>query len=148
MALPHAISQGTARGRGLAVAYYVAQAVLAVFWWVSMASFASVRARFELNPNGPRALDAFLVADLVVFVAGSLASAWAISRRSRRAGFFTAFTAGGVAYATLYLLSWVALEETGTAGVAPMVAALVASTVIALDTSKESDDESRSPSAS
>jgi hypothetical protein len=57
-----------------AAASPVVQAVLAVAWWAAMAVDDGVREAFELDDASPEVLDAFLAADLMVFVGGSLAA--------------------------------------------------------------------------
>jgi hypothetical protein len=117
----------------LAVAYLAAQGALAVVWWLTMRASPTVRSWFELDTARHSALDAFLLADLLLFVGGSGLSAVAIARVWRSAPFLAAFTAGAVAYATLYLVSWVALEGAAIAGVAPMAIATVITAGIAWD---------------
>lgn len=118
--------------RRLAAGYLVAQALLGIGWWVALSTTPAVRAWFELMPDRHGGLDAFLFADLVVFIGGSAAGAWLVVRRSRWASLATAFTAGGTAYATLYLLGWVVFEGTAAAGLVPMVMAMIITTVIAV----------------
>jgi hypothetical protein len=118
----------------VASAYLVAQGVLGALWWVALFTVPAVRSRFELMADRPSGLDAYLLADLALFVGGSVAAAAAIWRRSPWATVVASFTAGAVAYATLHLLGWVVLEGTAAIGLVPMAAALVASTAIALGT--------------
>lgn len=119
--------------RRLAVAYLAAQAVLGAVWWLSMRASPTVRSWFELDTVRRSTLDAFLLADLLVFIGGSASSAVAIARAWRCAPFLVAFTAGAVVYATLYLVSWVVQEGSGIAGVAPMALASAITTGIAWD---------------
>jgi hypothetical protein len=115
-----------------AAAYLVTQAVLGAGWWILLAMSPTVRSWFELLDHQPSALDSFLMADLAVFVGGSVASGWLLWRASRWAPFVAAFTAGGLAYATLCLVLWIVLEGSPTAGVVPMVMATVATGGIAV----------------
>ena len=121
--------------------YLTAQAVLGVLWWASLFRVPSVRTWFELMPDRRSGLDAFLLADAVVFVGGSLVAAITIWRRSPWAGTVTALTAGGVAYATLYLAGWVVLEGSAATGLVPMGIATVATTAIALGTRGPARDD-------
>ena len=118
--------------RRLGAAYLVVQAALAVAWWAALATSDTVRERFELDPSRPEVLDTFLVADLVVFVAGSLVASWALAGAWRSAPTLVAVVAGGAAYATLYLVGWVALGGDGATGIAPMVAATTVTSTIAV----------------
>lgn len=115
-----------------AAAYLVTQAMLGVVWWVLLATSPTVRSWFELLPHRTSALDSFLLADLAVFVGGSVASGWLLWRASRWASLMTACTAGGLAYATLCLVAWVVFEGSPVAGVAPMVVATAATGWIAV----------------
>ena len=122
----------TATWRSLATAYLAAQAALGVIWWGLLAASPTVRSWFELLPHRHGALDSFLLADLAVFIGGSAASALAVWTVSRWAVTATSFTAGGLVYATLCLLAWVAFEGSAAAGVAPMVVASVVTGAIAI----------------
>jgi len=119
------------------VAYLLAQAGLTVAWWVGLVSSARFRGWFELESAQPQVLDAFVVADLIVFVGGSVVAGIMIARRSAVASLATAATAGGAAYATLYLAAWVIAGGHGWLGLVPMTAATVITTAIALWVSAE-----------
>jgi hypothetical protein len=121
-------------GRPVAAGYLVAQAALGVIWWGVLVTVPTVRAWFELLPDRHGALNAFLIADGVVFVAGSVAAAATIWWTSRWASVVTAFTAGGVAYATLSLWGWVVLAGSSATGLVPMTISMVATTLIAIGT--------------
>ena len=115
----------------LAAGYLVAQAVLTVVWWTLLRTSSDARSAFELAPE-PAVLDAFLVADLAVFVVGSLASAVAIHRGWPSRTAFVWFTAGGVVSATVFLLALVVDAGSSAAGVAPMLAASIATVGVAV----------------
>ena len=131
---------GSDRGRRCASGYLVLQALLGIAWWSALFTVSTVRAWFELMPDRPSGLDAYLIADALVFVGGSVAAAATVWRRSRWASIVTSFTAGGIAYATLHLLGWVILEGSAAAGLLPMGVALVATTLIAIGTRPDSDE--------
>ena len=101
-------------------------------WWIGLQMSTAFRGWFELDPGHERVLDAFLVADLVVFVGGSLVTAVALARRSASAGLAAAVTAGGAAYATLYLAAWVVGGGHGWIGLVPMTVATVVTLTIAV----------------
>lgn len=127
----HRFGGGVARFRtSLAVGYLVAQAALTVAWWILLRTSTGGRTAFELAPEAA-VLDAFLVADLAVFVVGSLASAVAIHRGSSGAPAIVWFTAGGVVSATAFLVALVVHAGSAATGVAPMVAASVATVATA-----------------
>jgi hypothetical protein len=108
-------------GRRLFAGYLVVQALAGVVWWSALALSPTLRSWFELSPGRPEAVDAFLVADVLVVVLGSLVAARGVAGGARWAGAAVAFTTGGLAYATLYLVGWVALTGTGAALLALMV---------------------------
>ena len=119
------------RTRRTSVAYLAAQAVTIPMWWLSMAAWPSVRGRFELDAGRRAVLDSFLLADLVLLVAGSAFAAWATARGDRRAPVVVAAVAGASASATLYLVAWVLDGGHGWSGIPPMVAATVVTAAIA-----------------
>jgi hypothetical protein len=127
-----AVVPADARFRPVAAAYLAAQAVLGLTWWALLSTSPPVRSWFELAAEQRRGLDAFVLADLAIFVGGSAASAVLVWRSSSAAPLVVAFTAGGTAYATLYLLAWVLGGGTGGAGLVPMVLATAATTAIAV----------------
>lgn len=115
-----------------ATAYLITQAMFGALWWVVLASSPTVRSWFELLPRRTSALDSFLLADLAVFVGGSLGAGWLLWRGSRWAALVAACTAGGLAYATLCLVAWIVFESSPMVGLAPMVLATVATGWIAV----------------
>ncbi len=114
-------SETTLRPERLYAGFLVAQAACGVALWILFATSTTVRSWFELMPQYHRVMDAFVFADILVVVVGSLASAYAIDRRATWAVPVVAFTAGGVVYPTLYLLGWVSFAGTGAACLGIMV---------------------------
>lgn len=114
----------------MAIGWFVAQAAATVAWWLAMAASDRVRGWFELGDDRD-VLGSFVVADLIVIVGGSLATAWALWRRASWAGWAAAATAGGVAYATLYLVAWIVKDGDGWPGLVAMVAATAGSAAAA-----------------
>jgi hypothetical protein len=125
------------RSVALAVGYLAAQAVLGVVWWCLLVFSPDVRSAFELAGDRHQALDAFLVADAAIFIGGSALGAWSLHRGARWATPVLFFTAGGTAYATLYLAEWVALRGDGALGLAPMIVAAAVTAAIAVRTWRE-----------
>lgn len=95
--------------------YFVVQAVVGIGFWVALATSAAVRAGFELLDVEHAVTDSFLFADIAVGIIGSLVAAGAILAGRRWAPVVAAFAAGGLTYATLYILAWVSF--TGHGGV-------------------------------
>lgn len=114
-----------------AVGYLAAQAVLAASWWALLVSVPAVRARFEVTDTDPTVLDAFLVADLFVFIGGSAAAAIALHRQVPSAAAICWFVAGGVVSATVLLVALAATHGGGAVGIVPMAAASIITTAIA-----------------
>jgi hypothetical protein len=109
-------------GKRAYASYLLAQTLLGIVWWVTLATSTSVRSWFELMPEHHAVMDAFVFADLAVVVVGSALSAWAIEREVAWAVPMVAFTAGGIVYPTLYLLGWVSFTGVGS----PLLAAMLA----------------------
>jgi hypothetical protein len=123
--------------RHLAAAYLLVQAAAVPVWWLALARSPRVRGWFELDTGRHDVLSAFVVGDLVILLAGSIASAVALLRKADWAARSVAWVAGGSAYATLYLAAWVALGGRGAAGLVPMFGATMATSVIALRYARE-----------
>lgn len=119
------------RDRRLDVAALGTCAALTVLWWVALVVSPEVRSWFELDAARRDALNAFLLADFIVAIGGAGLAAVAVSRRWRWAPVFVAWTAGGWAYVTLYLVGWVAFGGGGAAGIPPMLAGTAVITAVA-----------------
>jgi hypothetical protein len=101
--------------------YLMAQAALGVVLWVTLAASPTVRSWFELMPTRHEVMDAFAAADVAVVVVGSAAGARALWTGRPWGAPVVAFTAGGVVYPTIYLLSWVSFAGSGALCLAVMV---------------------------
>jgi hypothetical protein len=134
----HSVSVTDMSGRRqLAATYLLVQAAAVPLWWLALALSPRVRGWFEVDTERHDVLSAFVVGDLVILLAGSIASAVGLLREADWATRSVAWVAGGSAYATLYLAAWVALGGHGAAGLAPMVGATLATSVIALRYARE-----------
>jgi hypothetical protein len=111
-------------GRRLFAGYLVVQAVAGVAWWSALFGLPTLRSWFEPLPGHPEVMDAFVVADALVVV-GSLLAARGLLTGARWAVTAVGVTAGGLAYATLFLIGWVSLTGSG----APILATMVPPTV-------------------
>lgn len=107
--------------RRVLAGYMVLQAMVGVLFWAALLSSSEVRSVFELMPSHHAVTDAFVLADLLVGVAGSLLAATGLRTGARWAVAAVAFTTGGIVYPTLFLVCWVAMEGTGGACLAIMV---------------------------
>ena len=99
---------------------------MGIGFWAVVALSADVRAGFEMLDAEHAVTDSFLFADIAVGIVGSAVAALAIVTGRRSAPALAAFAAGGLAYATLYILAWVVF--TGSAGV--MLAIMVPPAVL------------------
>lgn len=124
--------------RKVAVIYLVAQAAAVFGWWVALLTSPTVRGWFELDTGRRDVLSAFVVADLVVLLAGSTVAAAGLLRSARWASRAVAGVAGGSAYATLWLAGWVALGGRGAVGLVPMLVATAATTALAVWVARDS----------
>ena len=94
--------------------YFGLQAVLGCAQWSIFFLSPTVRGWFELMPTKHAVVDAFVVADLGVVILGSALSAWAVWTGKRWSVPVVMFTAGGIVYATLYLVGWVGFTGEGS----------------------------------
>lgn len=117
------------------MAWFAFQSAAVVAWWAAL----SVRpdwGRFFVPEGWPTvALETFLLPDLVLAGGGSVVAAFAAARRSRSAMIPAWIVAGGMGYAALHCVGWLALTGSGALSVAAMAPAAVASVVAALDLS-------------
>lgn len=134
-----AVGPGTRRRgveRRVSVMVLAAQAGLALASWFGLVVSPTVRDWFELDAGRRDVLSAFFLADLVVIVVGSAVAAVAVARDVSWAARCVAWVAGGFAYAALYLLVWMllvwmAFGGHGAAGLPPMIAGTVTTSVVA-----------------
>lgn len=94
--------------------YFVVQAVVGGGFWALVASSPSVRSGFEMLAAEHAVTDSFVVADVVLGIVGSAVAAGLVLAGRPSAPAVCALVAGGIAYATLYILAWVVF--TGSAG--------------------------------
>jgi hypothetical protein len=111
--------------RRLGVAYLVAQGLGGLAWWIVLLAVPAARRPF-LAPGAPDVtLMAFGVADLVLYVGGSLGAAYGLGRRRPWSWPILCVHAGAAAYAALYVLTLAILTgsvEWGAALMAPSLA--------------------------
>jgi len=103
------------RFEGIYVAYYVAQALVGVALWITVATSKALHDWMQIDPTKHAVADAFAFPDLAIIVVASLASAAALWGDRSGAVPLTALTAGAVLYPTVYLVGFIALSG-GTTG--------------------------------
>jgi hypothetical protein len=129
MALTDAGQVGTASARAAAqrsaalvyAGYFALQAVAGVGFWVVVATVPAVREVFEMWPKQHAVTDSFLFADLAIGIAGSAVAAAGLRSGKAWARALALFVAGGMVYATVYLVGWVAFTGVGAGLLALMV---------------------------
>ena len=123
----------------LSAGYLAAQAVAVVVWWSALGISSSIRRPFELDSANRDVLNAFILGDVLILFAGSSLAAVATWRQWARRRALVAWVAGGVGYATLTLVAWIALGGRGGAGLVLMAASTVMTTGIAVSMRTERD---------
>ena len=101
--------------------YFGLQAVAGVGFWIVVAAVAPVRHVFEMWPRQHAVTNSFLFADLVIGIGGSAVAGAGLWTERRWAAALSLFVAGGMVYATIYLVGWVAFTGVGSGLLALMV---------------------------
>ena len=101
--------------------YFALQAVAGVGFWGLVAMVGPVRHVFEMWPKQHAVTNSFLFADLVIGIAGAAVAAAGLWSSRRWAPPLALFVAGGMVYATIYLVGWVAFTGVGGGLLALMV---------------------------
>lgn len=115
--------------------YLSVQATAVCGWWGWLILFPSHRALFLPSGASETELVAFMLPDLAITVASSLAGAVLFFSTSVWVVPVAWLSAGSVLYAATYCLSWAALRGSGWLSVALMLPAALLATLAALDTS-------------
>jgi hypothetical protein len=120
--------------RRAAVLWLCVQGAGGIAWWILVLAWPGFRAAF-VAPGAPSfTLDAYALPDAAIIIAGSFAAALGLSRERPWARPALWFTAGGVAYATLYCLMTAALSGGAWAAAAIMAPALALTLFFAMRT--------------
>lgn len=117
---PAPSSAWAATSRRIYAGYFALQAVMGIALWVTLGLSDAFRSSFELHAAEPAVTDAFFFADMVV-VATSALAAWGLWTEASWTVAAIAFTAGGVIYPTIYLVSFVSATGEGTVPLLVMV---------------------------
>ena len=112
VSLPNATVRAVTPNRVYA-SYFALQAFMGVAFWTLVAASPSVRSGFEMSAAQHAVTDSFLFADVIVGIGGSALAAVGIWCQARWGSAVALFTAGGMVYATLYLVGWVAFTGHG-----------------------------------
>lgn len=110
--------------RRAAVYWLCVQGALGIAWWILVLAWPGFRDAFTA-PGAPSfTLDAYALPDAAIIIGGSLAAALGLRRERPWARAALWFTAGGVAYATLYCFLTAALSGGAWAAAGLMAPAL------------------------
>jgi hypothetical protein len=116
--------------------YFGLQAVGGVVFWVLMAAVPAVDRLFTMSERQHAVTGSYLFADLIVGIAGSALASVGLRARRTWAPPVALFVAGGMVYATLYLVGWVASTGHGAPLLALMVVPSTLSAWVAAQSSK------------
>ncbi|WP_426573796.1 hypothetical protein [Aquihabitans sp. McL0605] len=112
--------------------YFALQAVAGIGFWVAVAAVPAIRKVFEMSTRQHAVTDSFLFADIAIGIIGSaVASAGIVSKR-RWGSAVALFVAGGMVYATIYLVGWVAFTGKGAGLLGLMVVPSTLSVFVAV----------------
>ena len=112
--------------------YFLVQAVTGAAFWVLLWLRTEDRGGFEMLGAERAVTNSFLLADLVLGIVGSLVVAVGVLAGRRWAPGAALFVAGGIVYATLYILFWVAATGGAPAMLAVMVPPALLSTYVSV----------------
>lgn len=101
--------------------YFALQAVGGIGFWVAVAAVPAVREVFEMSTRQHAVTDSYLFADIVIGIIGSAVAAAGIASKRPWGAAVALFVAGGMVYATIYLVGWVAFTGKGAGLLALMV---------------------------
>ncbi len=116
----------------MAVIWLCVQGVLGILWWVLVLAWPDFRALFVAPGAPPFTLHAYALPDAAIIIGGSFAAALGLRRERPWARPALWFTAGGVAYATLYCLLTALLSGGAWAAPALMAPAIALTLFFAL----------------
>ena len=105
--------------RSIATAYLSLQAIGAMAWWVAVLRMPHARRHLVPDSVPLETFQLLLPADAILFIGGSLLSAWAIWRRRGWAPLCLAIHAGAALYAGLYM--WTMSLRTGSAWISAIL---------------------------
>lgn len=105
-------------------AYFLAQGVATLAWWVVIGLSPSARSWFAFGDDG-RSLLTFLVADVFFWIGGSLAAAWGEWSGAAWTAALRPVLCGALACSVIHALTLALLTRAGWPGVLLMLSALL-----------------------
>jgi len=112
--------------------YFGLQAVGGIAFWVAVAAVPAVRTVFEMSSRQHAVTDSYLFADIVIGIIGSAVASAGILAKRRWGAAVALFVAGGMVYATIYLVGWVAFTGKGAGLLGLMVVPSTLSAFVAV----------------
>ena len=112
--------------------YFLVQAITGAAFWLLLWLRTDDRGGFEMLGAERAVTNSFLLADLVLGIVGSLVVAIGVLTARRWAAGAALFVTGGIVYATLYILFWVAATGDAPAMLAVMVPPALLSTYVSV----------------
>ena len=109
----------------MAAAYLAVQGVGGLAWWVLLIAVPAARRPFVTAGAPEATLMAFVGADLLLYVGGSLTAAYGLARRRSWAWPVLCIHAGAAAYASLYVVTLTAWTGSAAAGAVLMAPSMV-----------------------
>jgi hypothetical protein len=116
--------------------YFLIQAITGAAFWILLWLRTEERGGFEMLGAERAVTNSFLLADLVLGIVGSLVAAGGILAGRRWAPAVAMFVAGGIVYATVYILFWVGATGQAPAMLAVMVPPALLSTFVAVQVAR------------
>jgi hypothetical protein len=117
--------------RPLGVTFLAVQGLGGLAWWLVLLAVPRTRVYFLIDGAPEVTLLAFVVADLLLFVGGSLAAAYGLFHHRPWGWPVLCVHAGAAAYASLYVLTVAAWSGSVTAGAEFMAPSLVVPSYLA-----------------
>ena len=112
--------------------YFALQAVGGIGFWIAVAAVPTIREVFEMSTRQHAVTDSYLFADIAIGIIGSAVAAVGIASRRRWGAALALFVAGGMVYATIYLVGWVAFTGKGAGLLGLMVVPSTLSAYVAI----------------
>lgn len=105
--------EAAALGRRVYGGYFLLQSVAGIGFWVLVAAVPAVRRVFEMSSAQHAVTDSYLFADIAIGIVSSAVAGAGLWRDERWATAVALFVAGGMVYATIYLIGWVSFTGDG-----------------------------------
>ena len=112
--------------------YFGLQAVTGIGFWVAVATVPAIRRVFEMSTRQHAVTNSYLFADIAIGIIGSAVASAGILAKRRWGSALALFVAGGMVYATIYLVGWVAFTGKGAGLLGLMVVPSTLSTFVAV----------------